>query len=168
MHVHSRWCFCSLRRGRARTAHTVTLQQYNEEKFWKVHHNFEPDFVLTVKQYMPQMPQLQDRTKPDLFIGPITNPTSNLWFEKVHKVSKERASAWLVKVVEQPPSTRQTHQCPWLSTSRLQAPTRNYLSRQLSAPITDNNSQTKPHLFLNMTVAQQSLPSVQANKSTSK
>ncbi|CAM6090480.1 unnamed protein product [Calypogeia fissa] len=77
-----------------------TLERYNEEQFRKVFHSYEEDFVITVKQYLRHMPPEDEGTKPDLFLGPITNPTGNIWFNRVHKVSQGRASKWLRTMLE--------------------------------------------------------------------
>lgn len=63
-------------------------------------HSYEADFVLTVKQYMRHMPPLEEGTKQDLFMGAITNPAGNVWYNKVLKVSKERAGAWLANMLK--------------------------------------------------------------------
>jgi hypothetical protein len=43
------------------------------------------DFILTLKQYVRHM--LEDSQKPDLFMNPIPNPASSVWYNRTHKVS---------------------------------------------------------------------------------
>lgn len=41
------------------------------------------------------MPPEAEITKPDLFMQPISSPVGNIWYNKVHKVSRETAGKWL-------------------------------------------------------------------------
>jgi hypothetical protein len=46
--------------------------------------------VLTLKQYFRHMPD--DAEKPDLFMNPIPNPATTVWYNRMHKVSEARCS----------------------------------------------------------------------------
>lgn len=48
---------------------------------------------------MRHVPPLGEKTKSNLLLGPITNPSQIIWYNKVHKVSKDKASSWLKMMV---------------------------------------------------------------------
>lgn len=68
---------------------SYTLKKYNEEQFKKTFYRYKVDFVFSVKQYYHHMPIESEITKLNLFMQPILSPMGNIWYNKVHKVSRE-------------------------------------------------------------------------------
>jgi hypothetical protein len=71
--------------------------KYKVSQFCKTWSTDEPDFILTLKQYLQhQNPEVE---KPDLFMNPIPNPAKEVWYNKTHKVSEARCAHFLKGMV---------------------------------------------------------------------
>jgi hypothetical protein len=69
-----------------------------EEQFQKTWSSDEEDFIVTLKQYMRRMPDNSD--KPDLFMNPIPNPMSSVWYNRTHKVSESCCADFLKSMAQ--------------------------------------------------------------------
>lgn len=71
--------------------------KYKESQFCKTWLSDEPQFILTLKQYLRhQNPEVE---KPDMFMNPIPNPATEVWYNKTHKVSESCCTHFLKDMV---------------------------------------------------------------------